>query len=107
MSMRWVRLAGRLCLVAMCLLVGGLIVVQYSKIIARNIALSRSVAAARIDVGALREKRGKQLRDIERLSEPDGAVPEIHDRLHLVFPREELIYVKGAPTPAPVNWPSR
>jgi hypothetical protein len=35
------------------------------------------------------------------LSDPRGALPEIHDRLRLVRPGEVLIFVSPAPSPAP------
>ena len=38
-------------------------------------------------------KRSEE-RQIRRLMDPQGAVPEIHDRLHLVGPHETIIYVK-------------
>jgi hypothetical protein len=28
------------------------------------------------------------------LSDPRGSIPEIHDRLHMVGPHEEIIYLK-------------
>jgi hypothetical protein len=37
--------------------------------------------------------------DIKRLSDARGAVPEIHDRLHLVGDHEAIIYVKRGHAP--------
>ena len=85
----------------MALLVLTLVAIQYEKILARNVSLQRTVNATRADIGVLRDQQKKKRLEIERLSDPEGAVPEIHDRLHLVSPREELIYVKGMPTAAP------
>jgi len=39
-------------------------------------------------------KRRVSTREIRRLSDPRGAVPEIHDRLHLVGDKEAIIYLK-------------
>lgn len=99
--MRLVRLFGKLSVAAMALLVLTLVAIQYEKIVARNVSLQRTVNATRADIGVLREQERKKRLEIERLSDPEGAVPEIHDRLHLVSPHEELIYVKGMPTAAP------
>lgn len=103
MTMRLVRLLGRLSVLAMSLLVLTLVAIQYERIIVRNVSLQRTVDATRADIQALREEDRKKRLRIERLSDPEGAVPEIHDRLHLVSPREELIYVKGMPTAAPTS----
>jgi len=104
---RLFRLAGRLVLVGAGLAIAALIVIQYERIVARNLALSHALSVTRADVSSLRAKERKQKRVIERLSDPRGAIPEIHDRLHVVAPHEELIYLKMAParaakaTPAP------
>ncbi|GAC1423029.1 MAG: hypothetical protein NVSMB5_16720 [Candidatus Velthaea sp.] len=46
------------------------------------------------DVHMLQVKRIEQERTIRRLSDPRGAIPEIHDKLHLVGDREAIIYLK-------------
>jgi hypothetical protein len=71
-----------------------LIGVQYARIIQRNVAYVREVHGVERDVTALEQKRAEQLRRITRLSDPNGAIPEIHDRLHLVGDREAIIYLK-------------
>ena len=52
---------------------------------------------------ALQTKRDEQLRQIKRLSDPSGSIPDIHDRLHLVGDHEAIIYLKrhdaGPPNP--------
>jgi hypothetical protein len=63
-------------------------------VIGRNIALAHELRDVERDVAALHVKRTQQQRDIVRLSDPQGAVPEIHDRLHLVGDREAIIYLK-------------
>jgi hypothetical protein len=71
-----------------------LIGVQYARIIERNIAYVQQVHDVESDVSALEAKRDEQLRQIVRLSDPQGAIPEIHDRLHLVGDHEAIIYLK-------------
>ena len=71
-----------------------LIGVQYARIVERNIDYVQQVHAVESDVTALEEKRDDQLRQIKRLSDPMGAIPEIHDRLHLVGDHEAIIYLK-------------
>jgi cell division protein FtsB len=95
------RAASRFALVALLAVITIEGAIQYERVVVRELALSRALNATRAEVAALKEKERKQRRTIERLSDPRGAVPEIHDRLHLVSGREELIYVKGAESPAP------
>lgn len=84
--------------VALLLLVVSMLVgVQFARIIDQNIAMARELGTARQDVTTLQERRRQQLRDLRRLAEPAGTVPEIHDRLRLVLPNEAIIFVKPAP----------
>jgi hypothetical protein len=80
-----------------------LIGVQYARIIERNVAYVQDVHQVESDVTALQAKRAEQLRQIARLQDPAGAIPEIHDRLHLVGDHEAIIYLKrhDAGTAAP------
>jgi len=71
-----------------------LIVVQYARIVKRNIAYIQQVHQVESDVTALELRRDQQLRQIRRLTDPRGSIPEIHDRLHLVGDHEEIIYLK-------------
>ena len=71
-----------------------LIAVQYVRIVERNVAYIQEIHGVNADVTALEQKREQQLRQIRRLSDPRGAIPEIHDRLHMVGPKEEIIYLK-------------
>jgi hypothetical protein len=93
------RLASRIGVVSVVLVVVSLIGVQYARMIGRNIAMNHEVRSVESDLAALRAKRAAQLREIARLSDPHGAIPEIHDRLHLVGDKEALIYLKGAQAP--------
>jgi hypothetical protein len=71
-----------------------LIGVQYARIIERNVAYVQEVHQVESDVTGLEAKRDEQLRQIQRLQDPAGAIPEIHDRLHLVGDHEAIIYLK-------------
>jgi cell division protein FtsB len=77
------------------------VAVQYARVIGRNLSLSGELARTRLQIAQLEGRRSEQLREIRRLRDPAGAIPEIHDRLHLVGPNETLIYLRGVPTPAP------
>lgn len=100
---RIVRLAGRLTLLALGVGVLAIVGLQFTGIVRKNVALAADLAASRTQIAALRVRETKQLRTIRRLSDPAGAIPEIHDRLHLVGPHEELIYLRGVPTAAPAG----
>jgi hypothetical protein len=71
-----------------------LIAVQYARIVERNVAYEQQIHDVQRDVSALEQKRARQLQQIRRLSDPQGAIPEIHDRLHMVGPHEAIIYLK-------------
>ena len=73
--------------------------VQYARVIGRNVALAHELRAVDGDVAALKTKRARQMREIRRLSDPHGAIPEIHDRLHLVGDKEAIIYLKHGGRP--------
>ena len=90
----WVRALARLGIVAVVATVCALIAVQYARIIERNLFYARAVSAVDRDIATLEHKRDEQVREITRLSDPQGAIPEIHDRLHLVSGHEGIIYLK-------------
>ncbi len=88
------RLLGRM---AVLMLAGAFVSVvglQYARIIGRNVAMADQLAAAESDIRALQAKRAEQDQRIRRLSDPVGAIPEIHDKLHLVREHEAIIYLK-------------
>jgi hypothetical protein len=87
------RVSARVGIVAVSATVCALIAVQFARIVERNLWYAREVAQVQRDVAALESKREGQLREIRRLSDPQGAIPEIHDRLHLVGSHEAIIYV--------------
>ena len=94
-SARIVRLVRRLAFVAVALVAFAVVAVQFAGIVVKNIALAGEVSATRAQIEALRVREARQRRTIARLSDPAGAIPEIHDELHMVGPNEELIYVRG------------
>jgi hypothetical protein len=93
------RLLGRIGVVSVALVAISLIGVQYARVIGRNIALAHELRDVERDVAMLKVKRTQQERDIRRLSDPRGAIPEIHDRLHLVGDKEAIIYLKHGRQP--------
>jgi ABC-type protease/lipase transport system fused ATPase/permease subunit len=102
---RFVRFAGRLALLGIVATVVAVIAMQLEGIVAKNVALSRELAASRSDIETFRSVTRAQRQTIVRLSDPHGAVPEIHEKLRLVGPHEELIYVRGLrASPQPGDW---
>jgi hypothetical protein len=91
LTLRWLRRAVVIAIAGAFLIVVGL---QYSHIIGKNVRLASALTAAQDDVAALQAKQIEQDRQIRRLSDPAGAIPEIHDKLHLVRDREAIIYLK-------------
>jgi cell division protein FtsB len=90
----FVRVMGRVGVVGVALIVLSLIGVQYAHVIGRNVALARQLRGVEHDIVTLKARREQQRREIRRLSDPRGAIPEIHDRLHLVGDNEAIIYLK-------------
>ncbi|HEY0381210.1 MAG TPA: hypothetical protein VGC72_03320 [Candidatus Elarobacter sp.] len=94
-----VRALGRMGVIGVGAIALSLIGVQYAHVIGRNTALAHQLHAVEHDIVDLKARRAQQQREIRRLSDPHGAVPEIHDRLHLVGDHEAIIYLKhGRPT---------
>ncbi|MDQ6943202.1 MAG: hypothetical protein M3169_11915, partial [Candidatus Eremiobacteraeota bacterium] len=96
-----VRILGRIGVVGVALIVLSLIGVQYAHVIGRNVALAHQLHGVEHDIVALKARRERQQREIRRLSDPRGAIPEIHDRLHLVGDKEAIIYLKRGRPPQP------
>jgi hypothetical protein len=59
--------------------------------------MAHELSTVNSDIDALRLRHEEQLRELHRLEDPDGAIPEIHDRLRLVRPNEAIIFVSPAP----------
>lgn len=98
------RAAGRLLTAGVVLLVVALVVVQFARAIRENVIAARQLSSIRADIAALTRQRADQERELRRLRDSEGAIPEIHDRLRLVRPNETLIFVSPQPaaaSPAP------
>jgi cell division protein FtsB len=98
------RLAGRIVTVAVALLIVTLVGVQFARAIGENVGAVRELSSIRSDIAALEKRRDEQQRELRRLRDPQGAIPEIHDRLRLVRPNEAIIFVSpqpavGSPSP--------
>ncbi|MBV9332716.1 MAG: hypothetical protein JO146_01780 [Candidatus Eremiobacteraeota bacterium] len=98
------RLAGRITATALALLVVTLVAIQFARAIGENVAAAHQLSALRSDIATLQQRRDEQQRELRRLRDPQGAIPEIHDRLRLVRPNGELIFV--SPQPAVPAGPS-
>ncbi|GAC1308748.1 MAG: hypothetical protein NVSMB19_22130 [Vulcanimicrobiaceae bacterium] len=94
---RILRVASRLGFVIALACVLGVVSMQFEGIVAKNLAVAHELSVSRADVAALHERKARQLRTIERLGTAAGALPEIHEKLRLVGPHEEIIYVRGGP----------
>jgi hypothetical protein len=85
-------------------LIGGAIVLmlvaQFARIVHRNIVYAAQLRDVQRDIADLERKRDWQQHEIARLSDPEGAIPEIHDRLHLVGDHEAIIYLKRPDPPS-------
>ncbi len=81
----------------MVLLVFTLVGVQFWRVIDENIAMASELHGVSSDIANLRKRHDDELRELRRLQDPDGAIPEIHDRLRLVKPNEAMIFVSPAP----------
>jgi cell division protein FtsB len=98
------RFAGRVTAVFLALMVVTLVAIQFARAIGENLTAARELSAIRSDISALERRRDEQQRELRRLRDPQGAIPEIHDRLRLVRPNEALIFV--SPQPAAAAAPS-
>ena len=90
------RLASRFGITALALVISAQVGVQYAHVIKRNVALARELHSVQRDVTSLRAREIEQNREIRRLTDPRGAIPEIHGRLHLFDDKEAIIYLEHA-----------
>ena len=74
-----------------------IVALQYARIVHRNIVLAHALWTVQADIARLDAERSRQDSTIKRLEDPRGAIPEIHDRLHLTMPNEAIIYLRPAP----------
>jgi hypothetical protein len=95
------RLFGRLAAGVVALLVFTLVAIQFARVIDQNVALASSLGATQSDITALEERHAWQVRQLRRLEDPEGTVPEIHDRLRLVRSNEAIVFVSPNPSPPP------
>lgn len=85
---------GRGVAVAAVIGVLSMVAIQYARIVHRNVVLAHALWTVQTDIGRLQSERDRRSATIGRLQDPRGAIPEIHDRLHLTFPNESIIYLK-------------
>ena len=95
------RFAGRIVVMLVAMLLFSLAGVQFARLIDQNIAMAHELDATQSDIAALRVRREHQLREMHRLEDPRGAIPDIHERLRLVGPKEEMIFLRPAPSVGP------
>ncbi|HLY03226.1 MAG TPA: hypothetical protein VKR56_12120 [Candidatus Cybelea sp.] len=95
------RAGGRLLAAAVVLLLAVLVVVQFGRAIQDDLAAERQLSTIRADIASLQRERSEQQRELRRLRDPEGAIPEIHDRLRLVRANEALIFVSPQPAASP------
>jgi cell division protein FtsB len=94
------RLAARFGAIAVGGVAAVMIAAQYAHIVHRNISYALQLRDVQNEIATLQQKRSAQQREIARLSDPEGAIPEIHDRLHLVGDHEAIIYLKRHDEPS-------
>ena len=88
------RFFGRVTVLGISIVVATLISVQFARIVNQNVAMARSLSAVQRDVQTLRARKREEQRELRRLADPEGSIPAIHDRLHLVRANEAIIYIK-------------
>lgn len=87
---------GRGVFAAVILGVLSMVGIQYARIVHRNVVLAHALWVVQTDITRLQSEKERRTATISRLSDPKGAIPEIHDRLHLTMPNESIIYLKGS-----------
>lgn len=95
----FLHVAGRLGVAALASLVFLLVGIQFARVIGENVAMAHELASVQSDIKVLEARKRTQLRELRRLADPEGAIPEIHDRLRLVSPNEAIVFVKPSPAP--------
>jgi hypothetical protein len=88
------RFFSRLIFGLVAVVVFTLVSIQFARIVNENVAMAGSLSAVQQDIDALRRHKREEERELHRLFDPQGAVPEIHDRLHLVRSNEAIIYIR-------------
>jgi cell division protein FtsB len=103
-SLVW-RFLGRTAVAVVALAIFSLVGVQFTRVIHQNVALAGELAQTQNEVSELQDVRARQARQLRRLEDPEGAIPEIHDRLRLVRPNEAIVFVSPLPSAAPSSNP--
>ncbi len=93
----FLQLAGRLGVGAFAALVFLLVGIQFARVIGENVAMTNELASVKNDIKVLEARKKVELRELRRLADPEGAIPEIHDRLKLVRRDEAIVFIKPAP----------
>jgi cell division protein FtsB len=75
--------------------------IQFARVIAETVTMSNHLATVRSQIVSLRQRESEQRAQIRRLQDPQGAIPEIHDRLRLVRADEAIVFVSPAPSTTP------
>lgn len=91
------RLFSRLAASIFALVIITLVSVQFAHIVNEDVAMGDSLSSVQSEIRDLQAHNRRERHEIRRLMDPAGAIPEIHDRLHLVQPGEAIIYLKPAP----------
>ncbi|MBD5657293.1 MAG: hypothetical protein IAI50_19250 [Candidatus Eremiobacteraeota bacterium] len=94
------RFAGRLAMLGAVAGIVAIVGMQFEGIVVRDLTLAHDLAASRADNETIRATPSAQRETIRRLGDPRGAIPEIHEKLRLVGPHEEIFYVRS-PHPSP------
>jgi len=95
----FIRLAGYGAAGSIACVLAVVMVLSCVRVVGRNIALAHELHHVEDDVQTLQARRIAQERDITRLSDPSGSIPEIHEKLRLVRDDEAIIYLKKADVP--------
>jgi cell division protein FtsB len=75
--------------------------IQFGRIVSENVTMSRHLSSVQTQIATMQKREGEQRAEIHRLQNPEGAIPEIHDRLRLVRADEAIIFVSPGPSLAP------
>lgn len=93
-----IRLFTRLLTTSVSIAVVALVGIQFARIIRQNVAMADSLHNVQRQIVQLDARKIEDERAIHRLLVPEGAVPEIHERLRMVVPNQALIYIRpGVP----------
>jgi len=103
-SLIW-RFLGRVTATGVAILVFTVVAIQFGRVVDQNVALAHELNSTQADISQLQARREWQLRQLRRLEDPNGAVPEIHDRLRLVRANEAIVFVSPMPSVAPSPTP--